>query len=66
MLQKMIGLIAKRNQSTQRVDDMANGMATAALGRRLDHMLAMHASQPAPPLRHFETLTVPEPNSAKV
>ena len=59
MMNKMMNLINRRKQSTQRVDDLANGVARAALDRRLGQMLALHASQPLPQLRHFKPLTHP-------
>lgn len=65
-MKNFVNRILQRKQSTQRVDDMANGMARAALDRRLNQMLALHASQPVPPPRHFELLVKPEANDAKV
>jgi hypothetical protein len=65
-MQRVLRLMMTRKQSTKRVDDMADGMARAALDQRLHRMLALHASQPAPQHRHFALLSNPiqiAPNS---
>lgn len=58
-MQRVLNLFKKRKQSTQRVDDMADGMARAALDQRLNRMLALHATQPLPSQRHFAPLSNP-------
>jgi hypothetical protein len=58
-MRDLINKLWTPKQSTQRVDDMASGQARSALDQRLNRMLTQHASQPAPQVRHFETLTDP-------
>jgi hypothetical protein len=58
-MQKVLNLIMKRKVSTKRVDDMADARARMALDKRLNRMLAAHATQPVAAPRHFEPLSNP-------
>ncbi len=58
-MQKILNHILKRNISTQRVDDIASVLATSALDRRVQHMLALQAGQPSPQLDHFKHVANP-------
>ena len=59
-MDKILNLFKKQKLSTKRVDDMADGMARAALDERLYRMMALHASQPLPEQRHFAPLADPD------
>jgi hypothetical protein len=58
-LQKVLNRIMPQRQSTKRVDDMANGIARAALDRRLTQMLERQAELPAPLPQQFAPLSNP-------
>jgi hypothetical protein len=55
-MQRILNLLLKRKQSTQRVDDMPSGAARAALDQRLNRLLASHANQPVQVARQFAPL----------
>jgi hypothetical protein len=55
-MQKVLNLLLQRKISTQRVEDLPNSMACAALDQRVNRLLALHADV-ALPLRHFAPLS---------
>jgi hypothetical protein len=62
-MQKIINAVLKRNMSTQRVDDMPNTMATAAMNLRMNRLLQHQALQPLP-RRQFDVLSNPNQKQA--
>jgi hypothetical protein len=61
IMQKVLDLLLKRKISTQRVDDMPNAQARAALDQRMNRMLALHSNVPLPQ-RAFAPLSNPIQN----
>jgi hypothetical protein len=58
-MRKLLNHILKRKVSTERVDNMPSGIASSALDRRVQNMLALHATQPLPPPQPFKVLSNP-------
>lgn len=58
-MQKILNQILKRRVSTERVDNMPNGIAVSALDQRVQQMLAMQALKPSPQRRTFADLSNP-------
>jgi hypothetical protein len=64
-MQKYMNLLLKKNQSTQRIEDMANDQARTALYHRVTRMVSQQAAQPGPQARRFEPLSNPIQMQAK-
>jgi hypothetical protein len=58
-MKKFLKRVMNRKVSTQRIDDMPSFIAVSALDRRVNQMLAMHASQPLPGSVRLQTLSNP-------
>jgi hypothetical protein len=58
-MKKFLKRVMNRRVSTQRIDDMPSFIAVSALDRRVNQMLAMHASQPLPSSVRLQTLSNP-------
>lgn len=60
-MRRVLDLLLRRKISTQRVDDMPNAQARAALDKRMNQMLSLHTDVAAP-LRVFAPLSNPIQN----
>jgi hypothetical protein len=58
-MQRILNRILKRNVSTKRVEDTASMLAVSALDRRVQHMMALQATQPLPQIEHFKHISNP-------
>jgi hypothetical protein len=61
-MQQFLNRFLTRKMSTKRVDDMPSNQAVSALDKRVNRMMALHATQPVPQRLQFQSLSNPIQN----